>query len=121
MVMGIGLEIYDEKGRLIISEDTIIPRYLGNFNLPLGKTGSLNVPTITLGGRILCHFSIRWRFIMGNYFGVTMPNYQKYEVNGSTINYSVDYPIYKWENNGAGRGGTRLYDSFTHHVTVWAI
>ncbi|WP_225829647.1 hypothetical protein [Providencia stuartii] len=45
----------------------------------------------------------------------------KYEVNGSTINYSVDYPIYKWENNGAGTGGTRFYDSFTHHVTVWAI
>ncbi|HGN1752747.1 TPA: hypothetical protein ACKRT8_003997 [Providencia stuartii] len=116
-----GLEIYDEKGRLIIGEDTIIPRYLGNFNLQLGKAGSLNVPTITLGGRILCHFSIRWRFIMGNYFGVSTPNYQKYEVNGSTINYSVDYPIYKWENNGAGTGGTRFYDSFTHHVTVWAI
>ncbi|MCW2254375.1 hypothetical protein M2263_001087 [Providencia alcalifaciens] len=119
--MGSGLEIYDKKGRLIIGEDTIVPRHLGNFQLPLGKSGSFNVESIALGGKILCHFRIRYRFIMNNTFGVSSPKNQSYLTSGSTINYEIDYPIYKWENNGAGTGGTRFYDSFTHHVTVWAI
>ena len=46
--MGMGLEIYDEKGRLIIGEDTIIPRHLGQFDLPLSQYGSLTIPEISL-------------------------------------------------------------------------
>ena len=44
--MGIGLEIYDKKGRLIIDSESIIPRFLGKFELPLNRYGTLTIPEI---------------------------------------------------------------------------
>ena len=82
--MGMGLEIYDEKGRLIIGEDTII-RWSGEFH-------------------------------------VDKPNERtEYSISGNTLNYRVDYNIYRWENNGSGGGQTQANDSFSSHVVVWVV
>ncbi|ATN00865.1 hypothetical protein GWJ01_12060 [Proteus sp. G2618] len=122
MVMGMGLEIYDEKGRLIIGEDTIIPRYLGKFDLPLSQYGSLIIPEISYGGEIVCHFWIRYRSIFSNSFHKMGPNERtSYSVSGTTLNYRCDYNVYRWEQNGGGGGQTQTNDSFSNHVVVWAV
>ena len=120
--MGMGLEIYDEKGRLIIDENTIIPRYLGKFDLPLSQYGSLVIPEIVYGGEIVCHFWLRYRSRFGGGFAIAPPNERtEHSVSGTTLNYRSDYNIYRWENDGAGGGSTQVNDSFSNHVVVWAV
>ena len=120
--MGMGLEIYDEKGRLIIGEDTIIPRHLGQYDLPLSQYGSLTIPEISLGGEVVCHFWLRYRSRWSGEFHVDKPNERtEYSISGNTLNYRVDYNIYRWENNGSGGGQTQANDSFSSHVVVWVV
>lgn len=120
--MGIGLEIYDKKGRLIIDSESIIPRFLGKFELPLNRYGTLTIPEILFGGEVVCHFWITFRGRQSGGYMKAFPNERtEWTVTGDTIKYSSDFNVYRWENDGAGGGQTQTYDSFHHYVIVWAL
>lgn len=116
--MGMGLEIYDEKGRLIIGSDQIIPRYLGYFQIPVSKNGSLAIPEIAYGGEILCEFSLRYFNNSGPGFWITeRPNeLSSWSINGTALTWYVDYNKYRWDG-----GGTTGDSQFSQHVMVWAV
>lgn len=116
--MGMGLEIYDEKGRLVIGSDQIIPRYLGFFEIPVSKTGSLVIPEIAYGGEIMAEFSLRYFVNVGPGIWVNeRPNeLSSYSIRGTTLSWYMDYNKYKWDS-----GGYPSDSQFSQHVMVWAV
>lgn len=116
--MGVGLEIYDEKGRLVIGTDQIIPRYLGYYEIPVAKNGSLTIPEIEYGGEILCEFYLRYRFKGGGgIWLIAKPNeLSNWSVAGATLTWFIDYNVNQWDSGG-GQG----FEGFSQHLIVWAV
>lgn len=120
--MGMGLEIYDKKGRLIIDSESIVPRFLGKYEIPLNRYGVLKIPEILYGGEIVCYFWLQMRERVTDVFVKAFPNENtEWSVDGDVINYSSDFNVSRWEHGGTGTGQTQAYDSFSHHVIVWAL
>ncbi|OTA14846.1 hypothetical protein Xbed_03640 [Xenorhabdus beddingii] len=119
--MGMGLETYDEKGRLIITTNNIIPRFLGTHVIPLKKEGSLHLPGLTEGGNVTARFFL----FMSNKLGVSTyklsNEFTRFSASGSAFNYYVDYDEWRWENKGWGGGQGGGWDEMVNRVTIWAI
>ncbi|WP_244590289.1 hypothetical protein [Xenorhabdus innexi] len=118
-----GLEIYDEKGRVIITTNNIIPRFLGTHVIPLSKTGSLYLPGLSEGGNVTARFFLRMRSRgSSGAQAVQLSNeFTSFSVSGSTFRYHVDYDTYRWEHGGSGGGQTNPGVDMQNRVTIWAI
>ncbi|WP_340618461.1 hypothetical protein [Xenorhabdus entomophaga] len=117
-----GLEIYDEKGRLIITTNNIIPRFLGTHVIPLKKSGSLYLPGLSEGGNVTARFFLK---MYGRHHGlrasILSNEFTAFSVSGSTFSYHVDYDEYRWEHEGRGGGQTTTWAKMENYVTIWAI
>ncbi|WP_231571378.1 MULTISPECIES: hypothetical protein [Xenorhabdus] len=119
--MGMGLEIYDEKGRVIISTNNIIPRFLGTHVIPLQKSGHLFLPGLSEGGNVTARFFLRMRSRGHTLTSAISNEFTKFSVSGSTFSYYVDYDIWRWEHMGRGGGQTGVWAEMQNRVTIWAI
>ncbi|WP_340619156.1 hypothetical protein, partial [Xenorhabdus entomophaga] len=99
-----GLEIYDEKGRLIITTNNIIPRFLGTHAIPLKKEGGLYLPPLSEGGNVTARFFLYMRNKQGVSTTRISNEFTRFSVSGSTFNYHVDYDVHRWEQKGYGGG-----------------
>lgn len=116
--MPVGLEIYDEKGMLIISTENIIPRFLGTHQIPIKKDGSISIPALQYGGNVTARFFIRkWLSVTGGYLTMLSNEFTTFNTSGTSFNYHVDYDEYKWESGG----GSSIITKIENFVTVWAI
>ncbi|WP_426576781.1 hypothetical protein [Xenorhabdus stockiae] len=117
-----GLEIYDEQGRVIITTNNIIPRFLGTHMIPLNKTGSLHLPGLSEGGNVTARFFLK---MYGKHHGLiaySLSNeFTKFSVSGSSFNYYVDYDEYRWEHEGRGGGQSTTWARMENRVTIWVI
>ncbi|MEQ1969117.1 hypothetical protein ABLA30_19445 [Xenorhabdus nematophila] len=120
--MSMGLEIYDEKGRLIITTNNIIPRFLGTHIIPLNKSGSLYLSSLSEGGNVTARFFLYMKSKQGLVTTSISNEFTRFNVSGSTFNYHVDYDVYRWENKGKGGGQSGAgWDEMINRVTIWAI
>ncbi|XRZ03904.1 hypothetical protein ACP179_22625 [Xenorhabdus stockiae] len=121
--MGMGLEIYDEQGRVIITTNNIIPRFLGTHMIPLSKSGSLYLPGLSEGGNVTARFFLRMRSHQGLqvHKAILSNEFTTFSVSGSTFRYQVDYDEYRWEHMGRGGGQSGVWDEMQNFVTIWAI
>ncbi|PHM56692.1 hypothetical protein [Xenorhabdus sp. KK7.4] len=88
--MEMGLEIYDEQGRVIITTNNIIPRFLGTHMIPLNKTGSLYLPGLSEGGNVTARFFLRMRSSGGSGIQIAQLSneFTTFSVSGSTFSYT---------------------------------
>ncbi|YAP79973.1 hypothetical protein AB0856_001157 [Xenorhabdus stockiae] len=121
--MGMGLEIYDEQGRVIITTNNIISRFLGTHMIPLSKSGSLYLPGLSEGGNVTARFFLRMRSSGGSGIQIAQLSneFTTFSVSGSTFSYHVDYDTYRWENMGRGGGQSSPWAEMQNFVTIWAI